>query len=171
MGQLLFRNIILFVILVPLQVFLLDHINLGGSVNPYLYVLFILLLPFQTPGWLLLMLAFVMGITIDMFSGTPGMHAFASVLMAFLRPFVMRSISANREFESGMKISIFETGFRWFLFYTVLLVLAHHIALFFMEAFRFSGFFQTLSRAIYSSLFTVVLIIISQYLFASRKQR
>jgi len=171
MGQLLFRNIILLLILIPLQVFLLDRINFGGSVNPYLYVLFILLLPFETPGWLLLILAFLLGIIIDLFTGTVGMHTAATVIMAFLRPFVIRNISADREFESGMKITIFETGFRWFFFYTFLLVLAHHIALFYIEVFRFSGFFHTFSRALYSTMFTTLLVIVFQYIFASRKQR
>ena len=171
MGQLFFRNIVLLIILIPIQVFLLDHINFGGSVNPYLYVLFILLLPFETPGWLLLMLAFLLGIIIDLFSGTVGMHTAATVLMAFFRPFVIRHISAHREFESGMKITIFETGFKWFFLYTFLLVLVHHIALFYIEVFRFSGFFQTLVRAMYSAIFTTLLVIIFQYLFASRKQR
>jgi len=171
MGQILFRNIVLLLILIPLQVFLLDHINIGGSVNPYIYVLFILLLPFETPGWLLLILAFLLGITIDLFSGTVGMHTAATVLLAFFRPFVIRSISAHREFDSGMKITIFETGFRWFVIYTFILVLVHHIALFYIEAFRFSGFFHTFTRAIYSTLFTTLLIIIFQYLFASRKRK
>ncbi len=171
MGQILFRNIILLLILIPLQVFLLDHINMGASVNPYIYVLFILLLPFETPGWLLLILAFFLGIIIDLFSGTIGMHASATVLMAFFRPIVMRIISAQRDFESGMKISIFETGFRWFFMYTFILVLIHHIGLFFIEVFRFSGFFRTLTMAFYSAIFTTFLIIIFQYLFASRNQK
>lgn len=171
MGQILFRNIILLLILIPLQVFILDNINFGGSVNPYLYVLFILLLPFETPGWLLLVLAFMLGIIIDIFSGTIGMHASATVFMAFLRPYVIRSVSANKEFESGMKITIFETGFRWFFFYTLLLVFAHHIVLFYVEVFRFSGFFHTLLRVLYSTLFTTLLIIVFQYLFAYRKRK
>jgi rod shape-determining protein MreD len=171
MGQIIFRNIVLLLILIPIQVFLLDHINIGGSVNPYIYVLFILLLPFETPGWLLLILAFLLGIIIDLFSGTMGMHASATVLMAFLRPFVMRSVSAQRDFESGMKITIFETGFRWFFLYTFILVLVHHIALFFIEVFRLSGFFHTLTMALYSAVFTTLLIIVFQYLFAFRKQK
>jgi rod shape-determining protein MreD len=158
-------------ILIPLQVFLLDQINLGGSVNPYVYVLFILLLPLETPGWLLLVLAFLLGIIIDLFNGTVGMHTSATVLLAFLRPFVIRRISANREFESGMKITIFETGFRWFFLYTFILVLAHHILLFYVEVFRLSGFFNTLTRAMYSAFLTTLLIIIFQYIFASRKRR
>ena len=146
MGQLFFRNIVLLIILIPIQVLLLDQINFGGSVNPYLYVLFILLLPFETPGWLMLMLAFLLGLIVDLFSGTVGMHAASTVLLAFFRPFVVRRISAHREFETGMKITIFETGFKWFFLYTFLLVLVHHIALFYIEVFRFSGFFQTWSH-------------------------
>ncbi len=171
MGQLIFRNIVILLVLIPLQVFLLEHINIGGSVNPYIYVLFILLLPFETPGWLLLLLAFFLGIIIDLFCGTIGMHAAATVLLAFLRPFVIRIISTHKEFESGMQITIFETGFRWFFLYTIILILVHHIALFYIEAFRFSGFFRTLTMAIYSALFTTLLIIIFQYLFASRKRK
>lgn len=171
MGQLIFRNIILLLILIPLQVFLLDHINIGGSVNPYIYILFILLLPFETPGWLLLILAFLLGIIIDLFSGTIGIHAAATVMMAFFRPFVMRSISAQREFESGMKITIFETGFKWFFLYTIILVFVHHVTLFFLEAFRLSGFFHTLTMALYSTILTTLLIIIFQYLFAYRKRK
>lgn len=170
MGQLLFKNIILLIILIPLQVFVLDHIDLGASVNPYIYVLFILILPFEIPGWILLLIAFFVGLVIDLFSGTPGMHAASTVLMAFARPFVITLISTNREFDSGIKISILETGFRWFFLYTFLLVLIHHIALFYIEVFRISGFFQTLLRAVYSSLFTTALIILFQYLFTWKKK-
>lgn len=170
MGQLLFRYMILLFILVPLQVFLLDHINLGGSVNPYVYIIVILLLPFETPGWLLLILAFALGLLIDLFSGTMGMNAAATVFMAFSRPYVSKIISTSREFDPGMKISIFTTGFRWFFLYTVIMTMIHHIALFYIEVFRFSGFFQTFGRALYSALFTTALILIFQYLFASRNK-
>jgi rod shape-determining protein MreD len=170
MGRLLFKYIILLLVLVPVQVFLLDHINLGGSVNPYVYILVILLLPFDTPGWLLLILAFILGLFIDLFSGTMGMNSAATVLLAFSRPYVSQLISTSREFDPGMKVSIFTTGFRWFFLYTVILVLIHHIALFYIEVFRFSGFFLTLARALYSALFTIGLILVFQYLFASRSK-
>ncbi len=165
MGRLLFANIIRFIILIPLQVLVLDKINLGGYINPYLYVFFILLLPFETPGWLLLLSSFTMGFMIDLFSGTPGMHAAASTFMAFLRPTVIRSIGANKEFETGMQPSIRDLGFQWFFTYSLILIFFHHLALFMIEVFRFTRFFDTLQRTVLSTLFTLVLVIIVQFIF------
>ncbi len=164
-------NIIRFFVLIFLQILILDNINFGGYVNPYLYVYFILLLPFEISGWLLLISSFALGFSIDIFTGTMGMHTAASVLMAFARPIVIRSIGSNREYESGMQPSIHDLGFRWFLTYALILIFIHHIALFYIEVFRFSGFFSTLQRVIYSTFFTTVLVIITQYLFyrASKK--
>ena len=81
MNQIL-KNIIRFVVLVFIQVAILNNIQISGFINPYMYVLFILLLPFETPNWILLVLSFFLGLSIDIFSNTLGMHASASVFMA-----------------------------------------------------------------------------------------
>jgi len=77
------RNILRMFILILFQVFVLNNIQVSGYINPYMYVLFILLLPFETPRWLLLISGFAIGISIDLFANTPGMHASATVFMAF----------------------------------------------------------------------------------------
>jgi rod shape-determining protein MreD len=171
MSQVLFANIIRFILLVPIQVLVLDNINLGGYINPYLYVLFILMLPFEIPGWALLFLSFMTGLTIDMFSGTPGMHAAASTLIAYLRPMVARRVGDNREIEPGMQPSIMSMGFSWFFMYSLILVFVHHFALFLIEVFRFSGIFSILLRTLYSTLFTLTLIILVQYLFGRQSRK
>lgn len=159
------RNIIRFIVLILFQVLILDNINLGGYVNPYLYVYFILLLPFEIPGWLLLISSFLIGLGVDVFSGTLGMHAAASVIMAFFRPVIIRSIASGREYESGMQPSIRDLGFRWFFMYSMSLIFIHHFALFFIEVFSFHDFFSTLLRVIFSTLFTLLLVILTQYFF------
>jgi rod shape-determining protein MreD len=172
MGRILIGNILRFIFLIPVQVFILDHINLGGYINPYLYVYFILLLPFEIPGWLLLGASFLMGLMIDIFSGTPGMHAAASTLMAYSRPLAIRIVAVKKEFEPGMQPSIRDLGFRWFLSYSLILIFIHHLALFMIEVFRFTRFYDTLQRVILSTIFTLVLVIITQYIFmgTSRKK-
>ena len=64
MNQIL-KNIIRFVVLVFIQVAILNNIQISGFINPYMYVLFILLLPFETPNWILLVLSFFLGLSID----------------------------------------------------------------------------------------------------------
>ena len=165
MNNLLIKNIIRFIVLVIVQVFVLNNIRISGYINPYLYVLFILLLPFETPGWLLLVSSFFLGLSIDMFAHTPGMHASASVLMAFLRPGIIRLLSGAKSLEPGMKPGLKSMGFRWFFFYSAILILIHHLFLFYVEVFRFSEFMQTLYRAVLSMLVTLVLVILTEYLF------
>jgi len=171
MNRVLVGNIIRFILLVPLQVLVLDNINFGGYINPYLYILFILMLPFEIPGWALLFFSFLIGLGVDMFSGTPGMHAAASTLVAYVRPLVIRSIGLNKELEPGIQPSILHMGFSWFLMYAIILVFIHHFALFTIEVFRFSGLFSVLLRTLYSTLFTLVLMIILQFLFGRQPKR
>ncbi|MBE0647155.1 MAG: rod shape-determining protein MreD [Bacteroidales bacterium] len=168
MTNLIVRNIIRFLFLVLFQVLILNQINLGGYTNPYLYVYFILLLPFATPRWMLLLLAFLLGLSIDIFTNTYGLNAAASVLMAFCRPYVIRAISREPEEELGIQPSLRVQGFTWFILYSFILVLIHHTALFYLEIFRFTEFFQTLLRVITSTAFTLVLVFISELLFNSR---
>lgn len=165
------RHIIRFAVLVLIQVFVLNNIQLGGYINPYLYVLFILLLPFEIPDWLLLFIALIVGLTIDMFTNTQGMHAAATVFTAFLRPYMLSLISPRDGYEFGTKPSIAQLGFTWFITYASILVFLHHLLLFYIEVFRFSEFFRTFFRVIASSAFTLVLIVITQYIFPAKKPR
>jgi rod shape-determining protein MreD len=163
------KNIGRFIFLVFFQVLILNNILFSGYINPYFYIYFILLLPFETPRWLLLSSAFLLGITIDLLTNTPGLNAAATVFMAFMRPFIITSISSGTEFMMGTHPSFKNQGLKWFGYYSVILVLIHHTSLFFLEIFRFSEFFQTFARIILSSVFTLLLIFISEYLFYSRE--
>ena len=168
MIKLLGRNIVRFAILIALQLGVLNNIELGGYIIPYFYILFILLLPFETPGWLLLLSGFALGLSVDMFTNTIGMHTAATVFMAFLRLYILQVIAPRDGYETGTFPRIYYYGFEWFLKYTLILVFAHHFILFYIEVFRFSEFFSTLLRVLMSSLLSVILIILSQY-FIYRK--
>lgn len=159
------QNILRFIFLVLFQVLILNHVRIYGFINPYFYIYFILLLPFETPKWLLLLLSFAIGISVDIFSNTPGLNAAACVFMAFARPFVISSISSGNEFMTGIHPSLRSQGMKWFMYYTIILVLIHHTLLFFLDVLRFSEFFLTMYRVILSSIFTILLVFISEYLF------
>jgi rod shape-determining protein MreD len=154
---------IIFIILILLQVLFFNNIQFSGYVNPYVYVMFILLLPIEFPSWLMLLIAFFTGFAIDTFSGTPGMHSGATVLAGFIRPSVLRIISPREGYEPGASPSMLIYGVRWFLLYTSIIVTAHHLILFFFEVFRFTDFFRTLLRAILSSAFTIAFVLLIEY--------
>lgn len=164
------RNILRFILLVLVQVLLINNIELGRFINPSIYVLFLIVLPFETPKWLVLILGFVLGITIDAFQDTVGMHAAACVFLAYVRPGVLKLFSPRDGYEFGTQPTVQYLGIPWFLSYAGILILLHHLVLFYLEAFHFSEFFSTFFRVIISSLFTLLLVLVTQYLFNRKKE-
>jgi hypothetical protein len=162
-------NIIRFILLVLAQIYIFDKIHVSGYINPQVYVLFILMLPFEISGFWLLTFAFTMGLTIDFFQHTPGMHAAASVILAFLRPGVIRLVGKKDDLESWQYPNVRDAGSLWFLTYAIILVFLHHLFLFYIEVFRFTEFIQTLLKVLINTVLTTLIIMLIQFLFYSRK--
>ncbi|MDA3952269.1 MAG: rod shape-determining protein MreD [Bacteroidales bacterium] len=165
------RYLMSFILLVFLQVFILNNIQFSGYINPYIYILFIIALPFETPKWALLILAFILGLTIDLFSSTIGMHCSATVFIAFMRPYILKVISPRDGYESETLPQLKYYGVNWFIKYSTVLIFAHHFVLFYIEVFRFSNFFTTFVRVVLSSIFTIILVLISQYFYGKEVRR
>ncbi|MCF8364260.1 MAG: rod shape-determining protein MreD [Bacteroidales bacterium] len=165
------KHIIQFFILLILQVFVFSNINVYGYVYPAFYVYFILLLPFETAGWLLLLSSFALGLGVDFFTNSLGINAAASVFTAFLRPGLFRLLKSKKEYVPGITPGVGDLGFRWFFLYASILIVLHHSALFFLEAFSFKDILQTLHRIIASSAATLILVLILQLLFLKQNKR
>jgi hypothetical protein len=164
-------NSIRFILLIASQVFLLKNIGYYNLSIPYLYILFIMLLPFGIPNALLFSLAFLAGITIDVFYDTMGLNAIACTVMAFVRV-IFIAITVRRDgFDNEPEPRLGLMGFRWFVFYAVILTFFHHLILFGFETFKFSELGFTLLRVIMSTFFTVFLIIITEFAFFQKKVR
>ncbi len=153
----------MFLSLVLIQVLVLNHIQFSGYINPYMYVLFVLLLPVSLPRYAVLILAFLLGISIDIFSNTLGLHTSSTVFLAFLRPFVFNIISA-KEMDRSEFPGVKQYGLRWFVSYSGILIFAHHFFFFYIEVFTMAGFFHTFLRVILSSVFSLFMVVLSQYL-------
>lgn len=169
MNNLLIKNIVRFVFLVLIQVLVLNNINLGGYLNPYIYVLFILLLPVDISKSLLLFLAFLLGLTIDFFGNTLGLHAAATLLMAYARPSVINLFFSNLEFNKNEEPGLQRLKLSGFFRYTFVLVFIHNFTLFMLEIFSFTDFLFTLYRIMLNTLLTVLLILITVFLFSKKK--
>jgi len=169
MNNNLLKNIIRFIWLVLLQILVFNNIEVFSFITPFIYILFIIMLPFDTPKWVILVSGFMMGMCVDIFSNTGGIHTASTVLMAYISPWAQKVVSSKQDPEAGTQPGIKTMGFRWFFFYTLILTTVHHICLFYLEIFSLTDFFGTLKHALYNVAFTMVFIIISQYLFIGRK--
>ncbi len=158
-------NIIRFIILILLQVLIVQNIRLGSYIILFPYILFIISLPFETPKLAVLFLSFLTGLTIDMFYDTSGMHAAACTLIGFSRFFVLKLLSPREGYDPGLIPNVDSMGSLWFITYSALIILIHHLFFFYLEIFRFHEFFKTLLRVILSSIGTFCFIYIVQFLF------
>jgi rod shape-determining protein MreD len=171
MGRVILTNLFRFIILVCLQVFLLKNIGYYNLATPFLYILFILLLPFKIPNALLFLIAFMTGLTVDVFYDTLGLNAAACTVLAFVR-IIYISVTVQREgFDNEPEPSLGIMGFRWFIFYATILTFFHHLVLFTFETFRLSEFGYILIRTVLSSIFTVMLLILAEFIFFRKKVR
>ena len=153
-----------FFILIVLQLLIFNNIEFSGYVNPYIYVMFILILPVAIPSWILLILAFLTGLVIDLFSGTIGVHAFATVMAGYARPWVLSLNITAEASEPETSPSSYRNGLRWFLIYVGTVVMIHHMALFFVEIFSFRNFFLTLLRVLLSTAATTFFIVLFDFI-------
>lgn len=162
------RNILRFFVVIAFQILVMDNVMINGYMVPYVYLLFIILMPFDTPRWVVLLSGFLLGFGIDLFEHTPGMHTAATVLVAFIRPYILNLLAPRDGYESETFPRIYYYGLAWFLKYTLLIVLVHHLALFYLEVFQLQNFLSTLLRVILSTALSASTIVLSQY-FVFRK--
>lgn len=153
------RNLFVFVLLVLMQVLLFNNVRISGYINPQVYVFFILMLSVHTRGYVLLLTAFLLGIVVDSFNDSLAIHTMATLLMAFFRPAVLRLLLGNVSLEGIEAPSFHSFGTVALFVYIFILVILHHLALFFLEIFRFSELTQTLSRVIASSGVTIIFVV------------
>ena len=139
--------------------------RLGSYIIMFPYLLFILMLPFETPKLLVLALAFFTGLTIDVFYDTAGMHAAVCTLIGFLRFYILKIIAPREGYEVGLTPTVGSMGALWFLTYAGILIFIHHLCFFYLEIFRFNEFFSTFFRVLLSSIGTFVFVYIIQFLF------
>lgn len=163
------RNFIILTIsllvLIPVQVLVLEHMALFGIGFCFLYLLFLLLLPVELGHAKAMAIALVIGLLVDVFAATIGIHAAASVLIMFLRPFWLKIIIPRSGFEVNVLPSIASYGLTWFLIYTGPLIIIHTLAFFFLEAAGSGLFWMTLSKSGLTSVISLVFMITIQYLF------
>ncbi len=164
------KHIMRFILLVAAQGLILKNVEPGPFINPFLYVLFLMQLPFETPPWLVLIISFILGFFIDMFYGTMGMHMAACTFIGFARPRILKLMSPRDGYEFGSQPTIQDMGRPWFLTYAIIIILIHHFLLFYLEMFSFNYFFSTFFRVIVSSATTLVLVVVTQFLFYRTRQ-
>lgn len=145
-----------FVVLVLVQVLVLDHVYFQGYINPYLYIAFIVFLPLRLKSEYVLILSFLLGLCIDVFNDTGGVHAGASVALAYLRPLIMRlSFGINYDLNT-IKLKSAKRNTQ--ISFILVMVFVHHFIMFFLAYFSINYSLEILKNTLFSSIFSSLLI-------------
>ena len=153
-----FINSIRFILLILVQILILNHFNVLGYINPYIYPLLIILLPFDIGSIQKLFLAFALGICIDFFENSGGIHAAATLTIAYLRPLFLRNaFGLSYDYQT---LKFYDAPLKSRFVYVSLIILVHHTILFALEIFSFEHILYLFEKVIYSSVFSILLIMI-----------
>ena len=164
MNNVVSLNIIRFIILALTQVLICNHINFLGYINPYIYILFIILYPLKNNRMLFIFLSFLLGLTVDLFLDSGGINAAASVCIAYARPVILKFSFGMQYEHQTMKFNAVEFGSK-FTYITIMTVL-HHIILFSLEIFSASRILLVLQKTLFSSIFTIILCLLLSVIFS-----
>ena len=153
---------------IVLQIIILNNIFLFQIATPYLYILPLLLLPLTINRQVSLIIGFLIGLVIDFFEGTGGVFAASTLIIAYLRPLYL-SIAFGLAYEQ-MTIKFHEQSFTQKLVYASLMVITHHLFLYFIEAFSLNNIVMILEKTALSSILNIILIMII-FTFLSKNKK
>lgn len=160
--------ILLFVALSLVQIFLLNNLVVGSFLCPLIYVAFLILLRLDTPPILMLGCGLAMGVLMDITMGIAGINTIASLLIAFLRPSIIRLVSPHEEVREDGIPSPERMGSTLFWSYLVVMVVLHNTLFFTLEALSWGHVLRTVVRIVVSSGATILLVWLTERLFTAK---
>jgi rod shape-determining protein MreD len=163
-------HFIWFIVLLAFQVLFLDNIHFLDVFFPIIYIYAILRLPSNISSPIILIISFLTGLVVDIFSNTPGMHTAATTFMGFLRYPVLRLFVLKEDLVSR-NVSSSWLGSNIFWKYCIILVLIHHTSLFLLESFTFLNIQELLVKIPVCSLFTLLFIMIMEFVNGNKDAR
>ncbi|GAA3764190.1 rod shape-determining protein MreD [Flavobacterium ginsengiterrae] len=168
MSSALLVNIFRFIMLLAIQVVIFNNMNFLGYISPFPYILYIILYPVNSNRAGLIVSSFLLGLVMDMFCNSGGIHATACVILAYYRPYFFKfAFGLSYEYQT-IKLNESLTPERFsFILVSVLL---HHIVLFTLEAFQFKFIIDILLRTLFSTIFTIITSIIIIYIIKPNKR-
>ena len=146
-----------------LQISIFNNIELFGLLNPFVYVFVLLVLPLGTPRSVLMLIGFFTGWIIDIFSNTGGLHAAASTLLTFLRPWWIGVTIPRTNYDELQNIRIKDIEFGQFIAYAALLTAVHHLVLYWGESLAWADFWLVVGKSFVNVFFTLTLVIGFRY--------
>ena len=155
----------IFILIVLIQGLVVNNIEINTYLNPMIYPVMLMMLPLELNILLTMLISLILGVSVDAISNTFGLHTSAALVIGYLRPSILKIIEPRDGYETTLLPSIHDMGKLWFLSYATILLSIHHIWFFTIEVFRIDQFFFILIKTIFSVIFSLLIIILFQFIF------
>jgi hypothetical protein len=162
------KHIIRFIVLVAAQVLVLNQLEIGFGIQFMVYPLLIVLLPFDLGIIYMLLIAFVMGLSIDSISNTYGLHTSSLLLVTYLRPAIFKLFGPRDGYDVLKEGNMYDMGTRWFISVFGLMLLIHHLWFFTLEIFRFDDMLYVLQKTLFSVPLSFLFCLLFQAMFVTK---
>ncbi len=168
MNSAFLSNIARFILLLATQITIFNNIDFLGYINPFPYILFIILFPVNGNKSILVLSSFFIGIIIDLFCNSGGVHAASCILLAYVRPIIFKfSFGLSYEYQTVRLNDVLTTERFSFILISVII---HHFSLFLLEVFQLNFLWDILLRTLVSTIFTTIICIVLIYIFKPSKR-
>ena len=147
-----------YVVVMLLQVLLFDQLQLWGACHPYIYILCLLMMPITLPHNVDMLIGALVGLVMDVFCNSLGLHTAACILVMFIRPYLIGALVNDKD-RLNEQISLRSIGMEAMLRYVVIMVIIHHLMVFALAAWSWSHIGFVLLETLVSSLVTILIII------------
>lgn len=137
----------------------------------YVYPMLLLMLPLKMNSMLLMVIGFFLGLTIDAFFSSPGIHSAATVCLAFVRPTIVRVFTPQGGYDNSTLIMITSMGTRWYTIYALIGLFIHHFMVSLLHYYNLSYFFTSFFEALFSAVYSFIIILLIQLLFAKAAKK
>ena len=167
-----FRNIAWFLVLIVAQIFFIDYLDFGiysSYFSPIIICFFILKMKLDTTVINLLIYAFFLGIITDVFRNTLGLNTSVLLIITFLKPTFLYSISSKEDIENDVQLNMFTMGFLRYLLFFGISIFTYHLLFFLLEQFSFNNLPVLFLRAIVNTISALLFLVFLQYLFIFKK--
>ncbi|NEW79256.1 MAG: rod shape-determining protein MreD [Gelidibacter sp.] len=168
MNNIALNNAIRFIGLLFLQVFILNHVNIFGHINPMVYIAWVFLFPVRKTRSLFLILSFLLGISIDFFSDSGGVNAFAITFIAYFRLPILMAVLRKSDLDYG-QFNLKTLSVNKIILFISILTFIHHFIVFSLEYFSFNELLNIISSTVLTSIFTILISFLGITLFTKKK--
>ena len=162
----LFTDVLLIAMLVTLQIFLFNRIDIAGKYTPVIYIIFVLFYRFYRNLYIFLSASFILGLSIDAFLGTWGINAFATTLIAYFRTIIFKT---STEVSSDV-FSFHNLQWSQFLFYIFSSIFVHQLLVQSIEFFKFDRFFEVILNILVTSVISIIFVLLYSLAFKIKEK-